>query len=480
MCYAKPGPRCSSCTRKKLNRLKAWQKRNPEAPNIDEKISVALEEYYGTKKGIKELRAAGENEKADAYQKQYDEAIEEYKKTNNGVTTPLSQQPSQKNETSLTIKEQEQLSINKVNTLSEEYNNLISNPEGQYNKSFYANLTEEEIKSNEKLISIGEEVDKLAALYGKPSSQEWETAIEEISGYKETLLTQHNNANKRFQELNASIKRNPNPTPEEVKEYNDGWAEAENMRNTNRKELEAKIDAINKPIILKQKEAYQKALKTLGVEFITEETFSRYVLPADKQSNTVAGNLKEAATYYPSSFLKGIEENATPVVVKQSKARAHMGLAQNNKTNEYAVEIKINRNEMDTAVHELGHYMELNNSYIGNAERIFTKSEQQNSGKGTFAKRVGRSLEQYATDSLYSDYSSRIYSNYEDKKFNSKNEVGNSYEVLSTGMEALFFGNYGGGNGGSVKSAESPARKSVNQTNFVLGILALNANKGKQ
>lgn len=482
MCYAKPGPRCSACTRKKLNRLLKWKQRNPDAPNIDEKIRVAQEAYWGTKKGIKELREAGETDKADEYQKEYDAAIEAYKKLNGGVTTPVSQRKESKTvKTSLgepaskesSLEEKEKAAREKVEKLREEYHNLMGNVDEKVTP-FDTPLTDNERKANAILLAIGEEVNTLAEAYGKPTVADVEELKAKAEEKKSKADALYQKAKELKREMYGKIDEQYDTMDnlDRMKYMSETRAKINEYSELIRKEEDSIEPELLLPFAEKQRNAYMKALETVGVEFVSPEDLTDRIKPFKNTPNNrrLIPTVADAAKYYPKSWLKGVEESGATLSVQETKTRASF------LHNGGASVIHATRSEPETVAHELGHFMESTNPFIGEAERVFIQNEQEEKNQSFTRKGSGRSAERYATQTLVTDYSARVYNQYRgENKYSTGKQVGENYEVLTTGVETVFFAQYGGGFGetGKFHRGKLEYRESPQHIKFVLGILSL-------
>lgn len=185
-----------------------------------------------------------------------------------------------------------------------------------------------------------------------------------------------------------------------------------------------------------------------------------------KRSQTKAIQyLNEATQFFPTEWINQSNERGNPLVAKVSRRRAHYieatgsaeGLVANLTTNECGSFVENQSGAVAVATHEFTHRMENVVPGLYELEKQF-RDRRTTMNNGRLEPLVGihspRSREKGRVDHFTSRYMGRIY-NFEGYT-----------EVMSTGTQALFGGDYGGLTGmGRGATADHDMR------NFVLGVL---------
>lgn len=479
MCNAKPGLRCSAHTRKKLNRLVAWKARNPDSPNIDEKIEAAANDYHLTPGGIKELYRNGEQEKADANKKAYSKMKKEYKAFLKNGGEAVSEDTTTNTKTVTTVKpvtaEGKMIAEAKaaIQSLNDSYAGLANDADGNTPyKAFVAELSDKEIEANRLLLNAGGAVRALADQYGNPSDEDWAEGAAKLKKIRDELAERQNKYRNAEFALRVALKNRAEGTQ---KMYEELEAERKSV-NAATRGFNKGTEFLNVELAARQGQAYRKALEATGVTFSKSDALDGLATPTNSRAKKSVALLGEAATYYPASWVEGLKKSEAAVPVRTGAAAPNVLVAKDSKGN-ITTTVTIPDNSPSTAVHELGHVMEAGNSHVGNAERVFLRLENENSmhqsgglnGGGRNALYAA-----YARRTLSQEYSAKIYaSTTRPTHFPNGRQVGRSYEVLTTGMEAMFFGQAGGGRGVKINGGDLTVAKSPQHIDFVLGLLSL-------
>lgn len=479
MCYAKPGPRCSNCTSIKLNRLKKWKKRLPESPNIDKKIADAQKEYDKTKRGMKELRVAGETTKADEYQKEYKEAINAYKasiKTENPMVTTVSQ-------------DSEAISkkLEEISSIRSELH-ALNNKIGVIKTPVYhdTTLTDDEIESEKKVIELGEKLESLSAHYGAPTEEEWDSVRNVYDTKKEDLrlVMEKSKEDMDKAEIEAEDALDGDSF-DEVDRLDDIYKDKkrkyyENLRAYDSPEVD---ETGYKKLVTQRASAYRSALEATGVEFAQSENIE--VKTWDNKENNpltpaqieAQETIKTAAAIFPKKWIENsnnFKYNLNVSFVSGVRA-GYSGIG-------HVIRLDpADKNLSSTAAHELTHRIETANLEVGNQERLFLN---RRAGLLDYSQGVTKKKPQVKT--VYSGRSEWGYSGgfpnaYVGKVYDYRNNYTKAqrerfnrgdacYEVMSMGTEMVFFGKMGGGEGYGAHTADT------NYKNFVLGMFASTGN----
>ena len=210
-------------------------------------------------------------------------------------------------------------------------------------------------------------------------------------------------------------------------------------------------------------QAYKEALKDLGVEFSDGYTsYEEIVKNADTVPADFADEMKQAISYYPAQWVNNVDCNLK--IHKQYGVRGRTVGRVVSYENGYTYEkrgreINLYSSDFATSVHEFGHVLEKNNRELGRAERLFLISEKKHSSSKKVLK-DGSIL--MATDSMIRPYSGAYYSGGQSRTDTYK---GNTYEVLTTGVENLFVADQDG-------FTADDSGKAPRHRNFILGLFA--------
>lgn len=236
-------------------------------------------------------------------------------------------------------------------------------------------------------------------------------------------------------------------------------------------ELNNKIEASEEDLKKQYREtygeAYKQALSDVGVDFANgDEMFDKKVYNKDYVDEDFKNEMKAAISYYPVDWVDNVDSKVN--VHKYHPKGSTLGYVHYSEGASY---IKTDKNvdlysgDYSTSIHEFGHVLEINNNEIGRAERLFLIQEKQKSSYSKVKK--ASSNQNCATDSMVREYSGVYYTGGSTRsdKYN-----GNTYELFTTGVEALFAGD---------KTAFIPdeSGKAPQHRNFILGLFATTVRK---
>lgn len=391
--------------------------------------------------------------------------------------------------------------INDVKSDIDKYNSLkLYTPKEKKELPHHTTpTTTKERKADTLIINAGIKIEELAQHFGCPAESDWEENIKERDNiekkYDDIFVSMaHRMSNtlcwdievdspdrRRFvlngrnmpeswaHDSNYKLLKDSGITSDGnqfMKEYEELATYKKNKRDE-LLENENKYDEIAK----KRGQAYREALERVGVEFAGTDDLKFNT----DYSNEYKEKLAKAGSYYPKAW-----------VDKSNNHKVGLDLiVKGNRANFYSGRIQISAGEKESVVvHELGHRMEWVNYNIGEAQRRFIA---RRSGLNAYHDKEVR--KQPKTHTLYANTSERGYgdnfsSSYigkvydvqsartmaDMKKYNIAATGDAHYEVLTTGMEATFFGRYGGNLG------VDGYKRDKEHTHFILGLLAT-ANK---
>lgn len=359
---------------------------------------------------------------------------------------------------------------------------LLVTKGGSLYRHLYDPVSSVESQANDLLLIAGQAVMDLAKHYGLPSDEEFrEAEVAATLLWDELMLLE----SAHFEKEEAWIRRElleASKTPKPRKECKEEMIATlssvlEKMLNAHR-DVEGEVhdrwkivEAKNASLGMRQGQAYRKALEAVGVEFAVPADFADVFRLGNKSARKTLATVRDAVKHYPRSFMESSTALDQQVTIRQSGRRQFLSVEIEEGVADFS--IFVDKAQPDAATHELGHLMELVNPFIGNAERVFLRYMLSD---GTFASREKGGVVSYR---LLCDYSAKVYPADEELETlvlkGSGEVVGVTYEVFTTGMEAVFFGNYGGGHGSDLlgSAALKECRVSDSHMSFVLGLLCL-------